>query len=80
MESVLRLGTAGTFNTTTTPEFAAYADHTPFELTVTKEAIEGGVLSRVVCAAGAAAYVVYGRGVPLAGFVAVVGVYGGVDP
>ena len=41
VESVLRLGTAGTLNTTT-PEFAAYADHAPFELTVSKEAIEAG--------------------------------------
>ena len=42
VESVLRLGTAGTVNSTTTPTFAAYENHTPFELTVSKEAIEGG--------------------------------------
>lgn len=37
----MRLRTAGTLNTTT-PEFAAYESHTPFELTVPKEAIAGG--------------------------------------
>lgn len=44
VESILRLGTAGTLNdtTTTTPVFAAYASHTPFELTVSKEAIQAG--------------------------------------
>lgn len=41
VESFLRLGTAGTVNTTT-PEFAAYSNHTPFELTVSKEAIQNG--------------------------------------
>lgn len=40
-ESVLRLDTVGTLNTTT-PEFAAYKSHTPFELTVPKEAIAAG--------------------------------------
>ncbi len=42
VDSVLRIGTARTLNTTTTPEFAAYQSHTPFELTVSKEAIQGG--------------------------------------
>ena len=41
VESVLRLGAAGTLDATT-PEFAAYRSHTPFELTVSKEAIQGG--------------------------------------
>lgn len=41
VESVLRLRTAGTLNATA-PEFAAYASHTPFELTVSEEAIRGG--------------------------------------
>lgn len=40
-ESVLELSAAGTLNTTT-PEFAAYKSHTPFELTVPKEAIAAG--------------------------------------
>ncbi len=42
VDSVLRIGTAGTLNTTTPLEFAAYRSHTPFELTVSREAIRGG--------------------------------------
>lgn len=51
VESVLRLRTAGTFNTTT-PEFAAYASHTPFELTVSKEAIEAGFYRKLYALQG----------------------------
>ena len=42
--SVNRINAARTFNSTTTaePEFADFASHTPFELTVPKETIEGG--------------------------------------
>lgn len=41
--SVNRINAARTFNSTTTaePKFADFASHTPFELTVPKEAIEG---------------------------------------
>ena len=48
MDSVHRLTTAATSNgttsndTTTTPIFAAYESHTPFQLTVSKEAIQAG--------------------------------------
>ena len=41
-DTVARFRTAGTFNTTTALEFAAYESHTPFELTVPKDAIAGG--------------------------------------
>lgn len=41
VDSVVRLGAAGTLNTTT-PEFAAYQSHAPFELTVPTEAIKRG--------------------------------------
>ena len=47
IESVRRLGRAGTFATTTTPQFAAYADHTPFELTVSKQAIKEGFYGKL---------------------------------
>lgn len=40
VDSVRRLSTSN--DTTTTPVFAAYQSHTPFELTVTKEAIQAG--------------------------------------
>lgn len=42
VDSVLRLRTAGTSKNTTTPVFAAYENHTPHELTVSKEAIQAG--------------------------------------
>lgn len=44
VDSVRRLKIAGTSNdtATTTPTFAAYKSHTPFELTVSKEAIQAG--------------------------------------
>ena len=51
IESVLRVGTAGTLDTTT-PEFAAYRSHTPFELTVSKEAIQGGFYKKLYALQG----------------------------
>jgi hypothetical protein len=39
--AVQRLRTAGTFNTTT-PEFVAFHSHTPFEMTVSVDAIQNG--------------------------------------
>lgn len=50
-DTVARLRTAGTFNTTT-PEFAAYQSHTPFELTVPKDAIAGGFYKRLYALQG----------------------------
>ena len=49
--SVLRLRTAGTLNTTA-PEFTAYESHTPFELTVPKEAIAGGFYKKLYALQG----------------------------
>ena len=46
VDTVQRFKTAGTLNTTT-PGFAAYNSHTPFELTVPKEAIAGGFYARL---------------------------------
>lgn len=51
-DTVARLGTAGTFNTTTRPEFAAYENHTPFELTVSRDAIAGGFYRRLYALQG----------------------------
>ena len=51
IDTVLRLKTAGTLNTTT-PDFAAYSSHTPFELTVPKEAIAGGFYARLYALQG----------------------------
>lgn len=50
-ESVLRLGQAGTL-ATTTPQFAAYADHTPFELTVSEQAIADGFYGKLYALQG----------------------------
>ena len=50
-DSVLRLRTAGTLNTTA-PEFAAYQSHAPFELRVPKEAIAGGFYRRLYALQG----------------------------
>ena len=51
VDTVRRLNTAGTLNTTT-PVFAAYSSHTPFELTVPKEAIAGGFYARLYALQG----------------------------
>ena len=51
VESVLKLKAAGTLNTTT-PTFAAYDNHTPFELTVSKSAIEGGFYKKLYALQG----------------------------
>ena len=51
VDTVTRLRTAGTLNTTV-PKFAAYQSHTPFELTVSKEAIERGFYKRLYALQG----------------------------
>lgn len=50
-DTVARLRTAGTFNTTRL-QFAAYENHTPFELTVPKDAIAGGFYKRLYALQG----------------------------
>ena len=50
-DSVLRLRAAGTLNTTA-PKFAAYEDHAPFELRVSREAIAGGFYKRLYALQG----------------------------
>lgn len=50
-DSVARLRPAGTFNTTRL-QFAAYENHTPFELTVPKDAIAGGFYKRLYALQG----------------------------
>lgn len=47
LASVARLGAAGTFNTSSSAELATFASHTPFELTVSKEAIAGGFYKKL---------------------------------
>lgn len=51
IESVNRLRMAGTLPTTT-PEFAVFASHTPFELTVPTSAIEAGFYKRLYALQG----------------------------
>lgn len=50
-DTVARFRTAGTFNTTRL-QFAAYENHTPFELTVPKDAIAGGFYKRLYALQG----------------------------
>jgi hypothetical protein len=52
--SVKRINAAGTFASTTMaePTFAVFASHTPFELTVPKEAIEAGFYKRLYALQG----------------------------
>ena len=51
VEDINRLKTAGTLNTTT-PEFAVFSSHTPFELTVPSDAIKAGFYKQLYALQG----------------------------
>ena len=47
LADLARLGSAGTFNVSSAAEFATFASHTPYELTVPKEAIAAGFYKKL---------------------------------
>jgi hypothetical protein len=52
LAAVKRLRTAGTVPTATTPEFAVFASHSPFELTVSPSAIQNGFYRKLYALQG----------------------------
>ena len=47
LASIAKLKTAGTITTITTPDFAAFNNHSPYELRVSASAVRGGFYKRL---------------------------------